>query len=166
MVRVLVACAALLLCGFGEPDVPSPNADVPLAAPDCRAPALYGAFADGVVSIEARRVSWSGPRLFLSFVLRNVSSDFVVINGPAAGGLILTEFELISPEGPRYYADWRKIKGVFRREGFPPLAPDAVAESSIQFEAQRRFYTLHFHQQLTAGGTKLRRSAFVCAIPG
>jgi hypothetical protein len=140
--------------------------DVPLAAQDCRVPAWYTAFADGAISIQARTLAWSRSRLLLTFVLQNLSPEFVVVNGPAPSGLILTEFELISPEGPRYYADWRKIKGVFRREGFPPLAPNAIAESRIQFDAERRYYTLHFHQQLTSGDTKLRRSAFICAVPG
>jgi hypothetical protein len=155
MRRMLAACSALVLCGWAEPDF-----DVLPAPPDCRQPALYQG-----VSIYASRLAWSASRLTATFVLRNVSPYPVTVNGPTPDGLILTEFELISPEGPRYYADWRRIKGVFRRQGFGPLDPNATATSTIEFDAQRRFYTLHFHQQITSGDTKLRRSAFVCAVP-
>ena len=164
MYRSLIGFSALLLCAlllFARTQAASAGfwGDVE-AVEDCREPAPYYG-----VSIHARQLRWRGSRLTVTFVLKNDSPDPVVVNGPAPNGLILTEFELISPEGPVYYADWRTIKGVFRREGFAPLAPGAVAESTIIFDAQRRPYTLHFHRILTFGATKIRRSAFVCNVP-
>jgi hypothetical protein len=164
MHRLLVGCSALLLgalllCASPQPASAGFWGDAQ-PVDDCRQPAPYSG-----VTIQARQLRWRGSRLTITFVLRNDSPEAVIVNGPAPDGLIMTEFELISPEGPRYYADWHTIRGVFRREGFPPLAPGAVAQSTIVFDAQRRPYTLHFHRILTFGGTKIRRSAFVCIVP-
>jgi hypothetical protein len=139
------------------------DADVP----DCRQPAPYYG-----VSIHARQVSWHGGHLVATFVLTNVSGEPVLVNGPGADVLIMTELELISPDGPRYYADWRTTSGVFRRVGYPPLEPNASAESRIEFEAQHRPYLLHFHRIVTTPydhfftreRTKIRRSTFICSI--
>ena len=160
MHRLSIVPLALLLGAWVGPDFPALWEIVP-PPQDCRQPAIY----NGAL-LYGRAFSWKGSRLIASFVLRNDSPDPVIVNGPMADGIVLTEFELISPEGPRYDADWRTTKGVFRRQGFPPLAPNASATSTIQFDAQRRPYTLHFHRQLTIhGATKLQRSAFVCSIP-
>ena len=159
MKRIFLLPLAALLGAWTWSDFPAAWIDTP--PQDCRQPAIY----NGVV-IYGRRFAWRGSRLLATFALQNETPEPVIVNGPTPTGLVLTEFELISPQGPTYYENWRATKGVFRREGFPPIAPFAGAESTIQFDAQRLPYALHFHRQLTVGGeTKLKRSAFVCLVP-
>ena len=161
MNRIFLLPLAALLGAWTWPDLPGFSNEALTAPQDCRQPAIY----NGVV-IYGRRFAWRGSRLLATFALQNDSPEPVVVNGLTPTGLVLTEFELISPQGPTYYENWRATKGVFRRDGFPPIAPFAGAESTIQFDAQRLPYALHFHRQLTiAGETKLKRSAFVCLVP-
>ncbi|HEY7302317.1 MAG TPA: hypothetical protein VH684_30855 [Xanthobacteraceae bacterium] len=160
MHRLLILPLAALLCGWTWPDFAGSWKGAP-PPQDCREPAIY----NGVI-IYGRRFAWTGSRLIATFSLRNDSPEPVIVNGVTPEGLVLTEFELVSPEGPTYYENWRATKGVFRREGFPPIAPMASAESTLQFTAQRLPYLLHFHRQVTRDGeTKLKRSAFVCLVP-
>ena len=160
MRRALILSVAVLLGGWTWSDFTGPRKESP-SPQDCREPAIY----NGVV-IYGRRFAWRGSRLLATFTLRNDSSEPVIVNGLTPDGLVLTEFELISPEGPTYYENWRASKGVFRRQGFPPIAPLASAESTLEFNAQRLPYALHFHRQVTKGGeTRLKRSAFVCLVP-
>src|SRR5262249_5516587 len=130
MNRILLLPLALLLGAWTWSDFAGFWKDSP--PHDCREPAIY----NGVV-IYGRSFAWRRSRLLATFELRNDSSEPVIVNGVTPGGLVLTEFELISPEGPTYYENWRSTKGVFRREGFPPIAPLATAESTIEFNAQR-----------------------------
>jgi hypothetical protein len=160
MNRAVILATAALLGGWTWSDFTGSWKGSP-PPQDCRESAIY----NGAV-VYGRRFAWRGPRLIATFTVRNDSAEPVIVNGLTADGLVLTEFELISPEGPTYYENWRATKGVFRREGFPPIAPLASADSIIEFNAQRLPYALHFHRQVTRDGeTKLKRSAFVCLVP-
>jgi hypothetical protein len=145
MTRILLLPLVLLLGAWTWPDFRGFWKEVP-PPQDCRDPAFY----NGVV-IYGRRFAWRRSGLSATFELRNDSPEPVIANGITPDGLVLTEFELISPEGPTYYDNWRSRKGVFRREGVPPIAPYA-SESTVEFSAQRLSYALYFDRQLTSGG--------------